>query len=254
MARKLESLLGQRFGKLIVIGEPINTKGNSYSLCKCDCGDEKIIRNSRLKSGKTKSCGCRKTKKLVGQKFGKLTVIGEPISIDGIISSLCKCDCGNEKLIANFRLKNGNSKSCGLCVRKYNPRLKRIFGAIKDRCLNEKAKAYMRYGGRGIKICKEWLEDSYSFYSWALENGYDDNLSIDRIDVDGDYEPLNCRWTTMYVQANNKKNNVFLVYNNEKKSISQWSKIYKINRGTAGYRYKKGLQFEEIFEVNKSGE
>lgn len=165
---------------------------------------------------------------------------------------MCKCDCGNEKTIANFRLKNGNSKSCGLCVCKYNARLKRIFGAMKARCLNENAKAYMKYGGRGIKICKEWLEDSYLFYNWALENGYNDNLSIDRIDVDGNYEPSNCRWATITDQANNKRNNVFLVYNNEKKTISQWSEIYKINRGTAEYRYKKGLPFEEIFEINKN--
>ncbi len=258
MAGKTESLVGQKFGKWTVIGEPIAIKGKSHSLCKCDCGNEKIITNGSLKSGLTKSCGCmhtyKKAKDFVGKKFGKLTVIGESEKIGKIYYALCRCECGNEKKIITQNFVRGSSKTCGLCVSKYPERLKKILKGMKERCRNKKIKNYNSYGKRGIKVCKEWLEDSYSFYSWALENGYNKNLSIDRINVDGNYEPSNCRWATITDQANNKRNNVFLVYNNEEKSMSQWSKIYKIDRGTAQYRYKKGLSFEEIFEVNKNGE
>ena len=253
-----ENLIGQRFGKLTVIGEPIAIKKYGHSLCKCDCGNEKIIRNNGLKTGNTKSCGCiykyKKAKDFVGKKFGKLTVIGKSEKINKAYYALCKCDCGNEKKIQTQQLLKGSSKTCGLCNKKIPKRLKTIFLAMKRRCLNEKSEAYKDYGGKGVKIYKEWLENRRSVYSWALENGYDDNLSIDRINVNGNYEPSNCRWATITDQANNKRNNLFLTHGNEKKTFSQWCEIYKINRSTAQYRYKKGLPFEEIFEINKDGE
>lgn len=84
-------------------------------------------------------------------------------------------------------------------------RLKSIYNGMKDRCCNSKSAQYATYGGRGIKICDEWLKSYSEFESWALDNGYEENLSIDRINVNGDYEPLNCRWVDHMVQANNKR-------------------------------------------------
>lgn len=256
--RELENLIGKKFGKLTVIGEPFLINGRSHSLCKCECGNEKKINQRNLKNGNTKSCGCLnhtyklKAKDFVGQKFGKLTVIGESEKIGKFYYALCKCECGNEKKIRTQSLITGESKTCGLCLEKFPIRLKKIFNGMKQRCLNEKATNYNRYGGRGIKVCKEWLEDSYSFYTWALKNGYDENLSLDRIDPDKNYEPSNCKWATTQEQSNNKCSSIFIIFNNVKKTLGEWSKIYGIEPSTARYRYKKDLPFEEIFEINKT--
>lgn len=254
MAGKPKNLVGQRFEKLIVIGESIMVNGKSHSLCRCDCGNEKLIANGSLKTGNTKSCGCIKSEDLKGKKFGRLLVIAKAKSKNNKGYSLCKCDCGNEKEIKNEFLKKGEAKSCNECLKGYSERLKRILKGMKRRCYNKNVEDYKHYGGRGIKVYDEWLKYSVFFYKWALENGYDDNLSIDRIDVDGDYEPSNCRWATKAEQSNNKRNSVFLIYNNEKKTITEWSEIYNITMAKVSYRYKKGLQFEEIFEINKDGE
>ena len=256
MAGKTESLVGQRFGRWIVIGEPIVIKKRSHSLCKCDCGNEKLILNFNLKNGASKSCGCfRPAKNFVGEKFGKLTIIGESEKIGKFYYALCKCECGNEKKIKTTSFFRGYSKTCGSCQSKLFPkRLRRTLTSMKARCLNKKSTYYKDYGGRGIKICQEWLKDRYSFYNWALENGYNENLTIDRIDCNGNYEPSNCKWSTKKEQANNKRTSIFLTYNNEKKTITDWSEIYNITMAKVSYRYKKGLPFEEIFEINKDGE
>lgn len=107
-------------------------------------------------------------------------------------------------------------------------RLIKIFNAMKQRCSNPKDTRYKNYGARGITICDEWLNDSKKFYDWANNNGYNDNLSIDRIDVKGNYEPLNCRWVTQVEQQNNKRNNHFIEFNGKRKTIAQWARYYGI--------------------------
>lgn len=129
---------------------------------------------------------------------------------------LYKCNCNNEFRARTADVKLGKIKSCGCLNRKLlikrntthglnNHRLNGIWQDIKKRCLNKNRKQYVDYGGRGITICDEWLNDFISFYNWALDNGYQDNLTIDRINNDGNYEPLNCRWTTRTVQARNTR-------------------------------------------------
>jgi len=158
---------------------------------------------------------------LIGQRFGRLEVL-EGAGTDRYQKTiwLCQCDCGNTKIILGANLKSGNTTSCG-CYHKestiarsvthnlHHTRLYKVWCDMKKRCDNPRNKSYKYYGGRGICVCDEWKEFE-SFNRWAFDNGYDENAprwecTIDRIDNDSNYEPLNCRWVTMEVQNNNKR-------------------------------------------------
>ena len=117
------------------------------------------------------------------------------------------------------------------------------------RCYYPTTNGYKRYGGRGIKMCDEWIKNPQSFYEWALENGYKDGLTIDRIDVNGNYEPNNCRWVTKEVQDNNRRNNRKITYKGETKTLSQWCRKYNINYQTAWKKSKKGYSIEKILKI-----
>lgn len=123
------------------------------------------------------------------------------------------------------------------------------------RCYYPTTNGYERYGGRGIKICEDWINNPDSFYSWAINNGYKKGLTLDRIDVNGNYEPSNCRWVTKEVQDNNRRNNRKITYKGEIKTLSQWSKEYNINIVTLSDRLKSGMSIDEALNkpVIKSG-
>ena len=159
---------------------------------------------------------------LTGQRFGRLTVLN-PLHLNKNkqLTWLCKCDCGNIVNVVGMSLRNGDCKSCG-CLRKemmrqkhtkheaYSTRTKRerlynIYAGMKQRCFNKRSEPYKYYGGRGVTICNEWLEDYTAFREWALSNGYSETLSIDRINNDGNYEPANCRWADAYTQVHNRR-------------------------------------------------
>lgn len=125
---------------------------------------------------------------------------------------------------------------------------------MKQRCNNPKNHAYKYYGGRGIKICDEWLEFK-TFYEWAMKNGYEENLTIDRIDNDGDYCPKNCRWSNRFVQANNKRNNVFVEFNGDRKTISEWARIIGIKQPTLSNRINNlGWSIDKAFTTPVRGD
>lgn len=203
----------------------------------------------------------RKVKDLTGKKFGRLTVIKRVENNKfGQLQWLCKCECGNIKKIRGGHLKSGAIKSCG-CLNKEltskrtkthgmrNSRIYRIWIHIRNRCYYENYIQYNLYGGRGIKVCEEWKENFGSFYNWAINNGYSNDLTIDRIDVNGDYEPSNCRWVTQKVQANNKRNNHYIEYKNETKTISQWEDVLKIPKGTISRRLYRGWSIERALNT-----
>lgn len=187
-----------------------------------------------------------KLKDITGQKFGKLTAL-KRVNNDkqNCVCYLCKCDCGKEVIVRSNSLKNGNTQSCG-CLQKQtaiitsknnftkhnlcNHRIYRIYRGIKRRCYNKNEKAFINYGGRGISICEEWRNDFKSFYNWAIANGYQENLTIDRIDVNGNYEPINCRWTDMKTQQRNRRNNHLVTFNGETKCIAEWAEILGYSR------------------------
>lgn len=152
---------------------------------------------------------------MTGEKYGRLTVISYiPIS-RGKSKWLCQCDCGNETFVTRSNLVMGKIRSCG-CMKKEmignlnkkhgmrHTRLYRIWLNMKTRCHNPNYKESDRYMERGISICSEWDDDFTKFYEWSMNNGYADNLTIDRINNDGNYEPSNCRWVTRSVQNRNR--------------------------------------------------
>lgn len=202
---------------------------------------------------------------IVGEKFNRLLVLSfdhskpHPNPTKGnFYFYKCLCDCGNISIVRRERLINSETKSCG-CYGKevrrellstkriLSHRLYDIWHGMKNRCYNHRYKKYYCYGGRGIIICEEWKNNFNVFYNWAIKNGYKENLSIDRIDVNGNYEPSNCRWTNAKTQANNRTNNNIIFYNNQSHTLSEWSEILKINRSTLWYRIKRGWTIERAF-------
>lgn len=180
-----------------------------------------------------------------GRKFGKLYVMKKTNEKNksGDYKYKCQCDCGEIVLVVGSNLKNGHSKSCG-CVRRRiskgyrmkNIRLYSIYCNMKQRCYNKNTRQYKNYGGRGIKVCDEWLNNYTSFYNWAINNGYKDNLTIDRINVNGNYEPTNCRWATNEEQKYNKTTSRYITYKEETHCLAEWAKILKMTPQKLRYR------------------
>lgn len=200
-----------------------------------------------------------KFKDLTGQRFGRLVVLGYAGSKGRHSAFLCKCDCGNGKIINGDSLRRGVSKSCGCLHREQVSKLmlthgltkhyRRICSALRNmisRCDNPKNKFYKDYGGRGITVCNEWRESVKSFVSWSLANGYEENLTIDRIDNDEDYSPENCRWITPKEQNRNMRSNIVLSIDGETKILKDWAETWGLNYQTVGRRYRHGDRGEML--------
>lgn len=198
---------------------------------------------------------------LTGQRFGRLTVL-EFVPTEGKTEWLCKCDCGKTVTVKGTHLIDGSTKSCGCFMaekasmlhKKHGNTNTRLFGIwqrMKQRCYNPNADRYDLYGGRSIKVCPEWLNSFVAFRDWALSNGYNDTLSIDRIDVNGNYEPNNCRWVNMKTQCRNRRSNTFIEYQGEKITLAEAAERTGIGSATLQARYKKGQRGNELFRPIK---
>ena len=193
------NLLGKKFNRLTVVARAENNKqGKTRWLCKCECGNTKIILGDSLRSGKTTSCGC------VHSEISKQV----------------------------FKKKSTKHDMC------YS-RIYKIWRGIEQRCYYPKHASYKYYGAKGIKVCQEWLEDFMNFYNWAINNGYSDDLTIDRINVNGNYEPNNCRWINSKEQARNRGNNHLFTFRGETHCITEWAEIYNLSVGLLNNRISK---------------
>ncbi len=199
---------------------------------------------------------------MTGKRIGHLIVLrraSHGLYGRGHAAWVCKCDCGKKIVADGTLLRRGYYSSCGCMRRKRlhdiaykhgmtNTRLFKIWSCMKQRCYYPKYIDYCSYGGRGIKVCDEWKNSFQTFASWAISNGYNNALSIDRINVDGDYTPQNCRWATNIEQANNRRNNHYLTYHGERHSIAEWSRIKNISYDTLKSRIALGWSVEDAFE------
>ncbi len=190
-------------------------------------------------------------KKLIvmpGDKYFRLTIIKETEKRKGRRYFLCRCECGVEKEIRLEGLSNGQVVSCGCFNREisstvnkkhgmYRSRIYRIWAGMRSRCLDVNKDCYNNYGGRGITICPEW-SDFITFYNWAMANGYKDNLSIDRINVNGNYEPANCSWITLTAQKKNTRISKKIVFNGETKTLREWANAIGVSSSTLCRRLK----------------
>lgn len=249
------SLLGEVYGNLVVTRFIEGVGSESYCECKCACGNIVSVRASNLKNGNTTSCGCvRKFKDLTGQKFNKLTVLGFSHKNKTQYFWNCQCDCGKLKVVRTDNLKNGTTVSCG-CYKnglhtthgKSNTREYRRWLHMKQRCCNSNNKDYSYYGGRGIKLCKEW--ETYEGFLKDMGIPPTDYHEIDRIDNDGNYCKENCRWVGKKTQAQNKRNSVLLTLKGRTKCVSEWARILGIPVNTLRSRVRAGMSDEEALET-----
>lgn len=216
---KGKDLTGQRFGRLLVLKQiGIDVKsGQKRWLCECDCGNKKETITSYLTSGDTSSCGCYRK----------------------------ECELKNLKEAR----EKGVNKTHGLS----KTRIYQIWADIKDRCYNNKNASYKHYGGRNIVVCDEWRRNFMAFYNWAIKNGYQENLTIDRINVNGNYEPQNCRWATYKEQANNKRTTRKIIIYDKIKTAYEFEKEYGIKAHVLVDRYDKGYRNEKLIYKGNLG-
>ena len=200
-----------------------------------------------------------KAKDCIGKKFGRLTILKiDHIAENGQTYVLCKCECGTKKIINFGSISAGLIVSCGCRqreIQKYGSithgkrytRIYNIWCVMKTRCYCKKYREYQNYGGKGVIICEEWLNSFEAFYNWAMSHGYTDNLSIDRIDNNGNYEPSNCRWADRKTQSRNMSRNINITHNGETHILKDWAEILGIDYRKMWYRYKKGYPIEKVF-------
>lgn len=228
-----------------------NDKSNIITLCK--------QHHNQVHNGVFSQCYLTKLVNeitdMIGKKFGRLTVVEYTGKRDKHNYKIykCKCDCNNIIYVNSNKLKSGNTKSCG-CLKteqltkhsKSHTRIYRIYYGMKQRCYNKKHRDFHLWGGRGIVVCDEWLNDFMAFYNWAMDNGYKENLSIDRIDNNKGYSPSNCRWATQKQQANNTRNTVYLTYNHKTQTLHQWANELGIKYACLYSRYRRKWKTKEI--------
>lgn len=275
MPRQLLNLVGEKYNLLTVIEEatPIlrpNGGKRRRWLCSCDCGNEIIVRQESLKSGQ-QSCGCvQKASDIIGEVYGRLTVIEE---VEPYISSKgkksrsykCQCNCGNEIITRRSCLLSGATQSCGCLFKELSGNTThghtfsrkptkeyRSWQSMKARCCNSNHKSYKNYGGRGITVCERW---KYSFEAFLSDMGDapSKTSTIERIDTNGDYEPSNCVWLDACLQYKTKRttklNDDLVRYVREQRalgvSVYQLAEELGVNKSTI-YSVAKGTRWKDV--------
>lgn len=243
-------LTGQKLDKLTILKK----LPNSRYLCRCECGKEFVRSYTFLRTPYQKSCrDCRTPliEDLTGQKFGRLTAVRYIGKSKGKQTMWeCLCDCGNTVNVQQQNLKNGHTKSCGCynidCIMERQrthgetrTRIYRIWHDMNYRCSSPKHRSYPLYGGKGVKVCDAW-RDYETFRDWAFQNGYEDGLSIDRIDSEKDYCPENCRWATDTEQANNTNRNRYYTIDGVTDTLANLCRKYNMPYATISSRLRDG--------------
>lgn len=176
----------------------------------------------------------------IGNNYGRLNVLSRGSSTNNHAYWNCICECGNLTTVRGADLRNNKIRSCG-CLKNEttskifkkhglsNHKLYDVWTKIKSRCYNKNDKDYKNYGGRRIKVCDEWMNDFMSFYNWSLSSGYIDKLTIERIDVNNDYKPSNCKFIPNCEQSLNWRRSLKFTYKGETKDIRYFSNKYNIN-------------------------
>lgn len=273
------SHIGRTYGDYLIIDVKFGSPDKLIGKCQV-CGSEKEISYPHLKNGQATDFRCHKhytqpikyDKSYIGKRYGRLTVVD--VKDKCVRKFKCQCDCGNIYYAIPCDLENGSIKSCG-CLKDdisknavSSDRLYKVWQNMKRRCGKENCKEYRNYGGRGIGICAEWENDYRTFKEWAYSNGYDENAAfgectIDRIDVNGNYEPNNCRWITNAEQQKNKrpssewrkrsiKRQSLVTFNG--KTVPKYDLCQKFGISVETFNYRvntKGMSIEDALKTPK---
>jgi len=255
--------VGQRFGKLVVLSFSYSDKrGQPYWLCKCDCGNEKIINGSNLQQKHTTTCGCPEEKDYTGKRFGRLLITAKSSKADncGHIYWDYLCDCGNTGVARGADLRSKDSQSCGcygreLLIRSVTSHGKSysliysVYRSMIERCNSEASHAYSDYGKRGITVCSRWSGEG------GFENFYEDmgdpleGYSLDRIDNNGNYCPENCRWATNKEQNRNTRSNRLITYKGKTLCVTAWAEEIGVKPPLLFSRIRLGWSIEEMLTI-----
>lgn len=240
---------GSRIESWEVLAEERQRAGHRQWRCRCVCGAERVVQQSKLASGRWSSCGCQsithgETRVLIGELHagevvGELKVIGLAEPVCGRKAWLCRCACGVEIVCKDADLRTGATASCG-CVRPIGRRaMYSVWCAMIQRCENEKSSAFKHYGGRGIKVCEAWRKSFQQFVEDVGERPGPE-YSIDRIEVNGNYEPGNVRWATADEQINNRRVSKKIEHDGLSLTAAQWEKRVGIPAATITARLNIG--------------
>lgn len=250
--------IGAVFGGWTVLAHE-NSAGRWRYRCRCECGHEKLVIGTYLRSGRSTACAsCASHKRtthrpmVIGERHGRLVVV------ELLSGKSCRvlCNCGSERVVAPGNLRSGATRSCGCLAKEYKgapkthgasrTKLYRVYRGMLQRCNNPNTVHYKNYGGRGITVCARWAESFEAFRSDMGEPPAD-HLSLDRIDNDRGYEPGNCRWATDKDQARNTRRNVWVEHNGERLLATDWARKLGISRQRFDQRLRAGFPPERLF-------
>ena len=272
-----KTMIGGEYGNYKIIDFEVCGDTPTFKLECMQCGDIVKTNYQRVKTNAKTFSKCHKhgnqikfDESYIGRKKNFLTVRAITRLPNKHRAFLCECDCGNMTVIEPTFWENGTVKSCGCFAESLKlehseelDRLRRIYSGMIQRCYNKNSNGYENYGGRGISICPEWLNSREKFIDWALSHGYANDLSIDRINVNGNYEPSNCRWATDEVQLENRRPSSewkkrkphklkTLTVDGETKPLREWYAFYNTSQPAVAYRMKNlGMTLEQALKTPK---